>query len=323
MTEYALDKYEFKKYLLNELTDTRQEELIFWKRNIPMPVDLIYNIFDKRGTLFRTYLDHIGAAYLFAWIGRQEGMDWEHSFTAQPTDENIGQKALLLERFTKYFDQAQTGEMLAGFSELFLLENYRTEPTALVEALCHEGRKYKRLYIPAQVRQKLQEIFPDLLKYMSRSNWDMFSNVIADELKVYRMGFADAFNGIFIKLIEFVLRYSGTGNKKYVSATGFDLRQSKDAAEDNNDAIYDTVSDGSIWEPAYASGRTYAVLNKLHPYCDELRKNGGGTETILVELLNVMAEKENEILRDRDKKVIEIFRQDVSRELRVRAEKQV
>jgi len=321
MADYALDKYEFKKYLLDELADTRQEELIFWKKNIPMPVDLIYNIFDKRGTLFRTYLDHIGAAYLFAWTERQEGKNWEASFVFQPTAGNTGQKAALLERFTKHFDQAQTGQLLAGFSELFLLENYRTGPEALVEAICHEGRKYKRLYIPVPVRQKLLEVFPDLLTHMALSNWDMFSNVIADELKVYRMGFADAFNGIFIKLIEFVLRHSGTAQKKYVSATGFDLRQKKNDTEDEHEVVYGTVSDGSIWEPAYASGRTYAVLNKLHPYCDELQKNGTEAGYMLGELLNVMAEKENEILRDRDKKVIEVFRQDVSRELRVRAEK--
>ncbi|HEY4325123.1 MAG TPA: hypothetical protein VGN20_14095 [Mucilaginibacter sp.] len=321
MAEYALDKYEFKKYLLDELADTRQEELIFWKNTIPMPVDLIYNIFDKRGTLFRTYLDHIGAAYLFAWSERQEGKDWKASFILQPTAANTAQKATLIETFTKHFDEAQTGELLAGLSELFLLENYRTGAEALVQAICHEGRKYKRLYIPVPVRQKLQEAFPDLLDYMSLSNWDMFSNVIADELKVYRMGFADAFNSIFIKLIEFVLRYSGTAQKKYVSATGFDLRQKKTDSGNENEVIYGNVSDGSIWEPAYASGKTYAVMNKLHPYCDELQKNGTEAEHMLGELLNVMAEKENEMLRDRDKKVIEIFRQDVSRELRIRAEK--
>lgn len=321
MAEYALDKYEFKKYLLDQLADTRQEELIFWKNTIPMPVDLIYNIFDKRGTLFRIYLDHVGAAYLYAWSERQEGKDWEASFVLQPTADNNAQKAKLLERFTKYFHEAHTGELLVGLSELFLLENYHTGPEALVAAICHEGRKYKRLYIPAPVRQKLQEIFPDLLNYMSRSNWDMFSNVIADELKVYRMGFADAFNSIFIKLIEFVLRYSGTTQKKYVSATGFDLRQKKIDTQNYNEVIYGNVSDGSIWEPAYVTGKTYAVMNKLHPYCDELQKNGTETERMLSELLNVMAEKENEILRDRDKKVIEVFRQDVSRELRIRAEK--
>jgi len=320
MAEYALDKYEFKKYLLDELPDTRQEELIFWKRNIPMPVDLIYNIFDKRGTLFSTYLNHIGAAYLFAWIGQTEDKDWSTSFSVQPTKENIGHKASLLEQFTHYFDQAGTGEMLAGFSELFLLENYHADPAALVEAICHEGRKYKRLYLPAPVRQKLQETFPELLQFMALSNWDMFSNVIADELKIYRMGFADAFNGIFIKLIEFVLRFSGTTQKKYVSATGYDLRQAKVSHLAESEITYGNVSDGSIWEPAYASGRTYAILNKLHPYCNEVQKNGDQAESSLSELLNVMAEKENEILRDRDKKVIENFRQDVSRELRIRAE---
>lgn len=323
MAEYSLDKYEFKKYLLDELSDTRQEELIFWKRNIPMPVDLIYNIFEKRGSLFNTYLDHIGAAYLFAWTEKQEGRNWKSHFPSQPTKENIPHKTLLLEKFSTYFDKAGTGEMLTELSELFLLENYRPNPAALVEALCHEGRKYKRLYIPTPVRQKLQETFPELLTEMALSNWDMFSNVIADELKVYRMGFADAFNGIFIKLIDFVLKNSAGAKKKYVSATGFDLVQAKKDKGSDDGPVYSSVSDGSVWEPAYTLGKTSAVMNKLHPFCDQLQKSGADAENIVSRLLNVMAEKENDIIRDRDKKVIEIFRQDISRELRIRAEKEL
>lgn len=322
MADYSLDKYEFKKYLLDELSDTRQEELIFWKRNIPMPVDLIYNIFEKRGNLFSTYLDHIGAAYLFAWAEKKEGRNWKVNFPSQPTKENISQKVLVLDTFNKYFEESGTGEMLNNFAELFLLENYRPDSAALAAALCHDGRKYKRLYIPQPVREKLMQVFPDLLTEMALSNWDMFSNVIADELKVYRMGFADAFNGIFIKLIEYVLKNSGGTQKKYVSATGFDLIQENKNIVSDIGIVYGNVSDGSIWEPSYTSGRTSAVLNKLHPFFDQLQKSGHEAGSIISKLLNVMAEKENGILRDRDKKVIEMFRQDVSRELRISAEKE-
>ncbi|WP_461788668.1 hypothetical protein [Pedobacter sp.] len=322
MADYSLDKYEFKKYLLDELSDTRQEELIFWKRNIPMPVDLIYDIFEKRGNLFSAYLDHIGAAFLFAWTEKKEGRSWVEKFASQPTKENIGNKALLHARFSKYFEESGVGEMLNGFAELFLLENYQPDPTSLVMALCHDGRKYKRLYIPFQVREKLKQEFPEILDEMSLSNWDMFSNVIADELKVYRMGFADAFNGIFIKLTEFVLKSSEARGKKLVSAIGFDLLQKKVNSLPHTGITYGSVSDGSAWEPLYNGGRTTAVLNKMHPFSDQLRKCGSETEAIVIKLLNIMAEKENLVIRDRDKKVIELFRQDVSRELRIKIEEE-
>lgn len=323
MADYSLDKYEFKKYLLDELSDTRQEELIFWKRNIPMPVDLIYNIFEKRGNLFSTYLDHIGAAYLFAWTEKKEGRNWKANFPSQPTKENISQKALLLDKFSKYFEESGIGEILNNFAELFLLENYRPDSAALATALCHDGRKYKRLYIPQPVREKLKQIFPELLTEMSLSNWDMFSNVIADELKVYRMGFADAFNGIFIKLTEFILKSSEGKRKHLVSATGFDLVQAKKDSESQTSLTYDSVTDGSAWEPVYTSGRTSAVMNKLHPFSDQLRKSGNEAEAIVGKLLNIMAEKENQVIRDRDKKIIELFRQDVSRELRIKADEEL
>ncbi len=66
MKTYIIDKYDYKKYLLSELPDTRQEDLIFWKKTIPMPVDLVYEIFEKRGELFSLYLHHIGAVVLYA-----------------------------------------------------------------------------------------------------------------------------------------------------------------------------------------------------------------------------------------------------------------
>jgi hypothetical protein len=116
--------------------------------------------------------------------------------------------------------------------------------------------------------------------------------------------------------------HAGT-KKKYVSATGFDLVQAKKDKGSDDVPVYGSVSDGSVWEPAYTLGKTSAVMNKLHPFCDQLQKSGADAENIVSRLLNVMAEKENDIIRDRDKKVIEIFRQDVSRELRIRAEKEL
>ena len=67
MEKITLNKQDFKKHLLANLPDSRQEELIFWKKKIPLPIDLIYKIFDKRGELIKIYLDHI-SSFCCVWF---------------------------------------------------------------------------------------------------------------------------------------------------------------------------------------------------------------------------------------------------------------
>jgi hypothetical protein len=318
MTDYTLDKYDFKKYLLNQLHDTRQEDLIFWKKNIPMPVDLIYEIFEKRGVLLNRYIHQIGAAYLFAWIARKEGHDWSVMLALQPTKRN--DKAQTRDSFRQYAEASGVTGLLAQLSEMFLLENFKTDEGALAEALCHEGRKYERLYIPPVIREKINVLFPELLHHMALKNWDMFSNVVADELHIYRMGFADAFAGIFNKLIEYILRNSGSSKKGYSNVSGLKIYQEKEMTESKPVIVYGLVQDGCIWEPVYKDARTTFVLNKMHPFASQIKKAGQDAQEIISRLIAVMAEKENELIRPGDKRLIEIFRQDVSRELRIQAE---
>jgi hypothetical protein len=318
MTEYTLDKYDFKKYLLNELHDTRQEDLIFWKSRVPMHVDLIYDLFEKRGILFSLYIHHIGAAYLYAWIMREEGENWPALLAGQPTAKN--DRTVITEKFKKHAAAAGVTALLVELSELFLLENFKADEEALVLALCHQGKKYERLYLPAIIREKISELFPSLLSHMALKNWDMFSNVVADELHIYRMGFADAFAGIFNKLIEYILINSGGSKKSYSNASGLKITQEKETVDRTPLITYGLVQDGCIWEPIYKNARTTFVLNKMHPFASEVRKAGSAAEEMLARLLTVMAEKENEIIRPADKRIIEIFRQDVARELRIQAE---
>ncbi|WP_374163809.1 hypothetical protein [Arcticibacter sp. MXS-1] len=317
MTEYTLDKYDFKRYLLNQLPDARQEDLIFWKKTIPIPIDLIYAIFESRGSLLSKYIHHVGAAYLFSWIAREEGRDWVEELSSQPTAQN--DKFQLVEIFKKFGDKSGIANLMSELAEMFMLENFRADEFSLAEALCHKGRKYERLYIPPQVRQKVQAVFPELLQHIAISNGDMFSNVVADELKVYRMGFADAFTGIFNKLIEYIL--ANTNSKKgYSNVSSLSIVQEEGPHYEKAEVSYGVITDGSIWEPVYSNARTTFVLNKMHPYADEIRKAGPIAETLLAKLISVLAEKENEIIRLNDKRIIEVFRQDVSREMRLRAE---
>ena len=77
METQTLNKHDFKKYLLEKLPDSRQEELIFWKKGIPLPIDLVYKIFDQRGELLKIYLDHLSAVSLYSYSTKIESSNYE------------------------------------------------------------------------------------------------------------------------------------------------------------------------------------------------------------------------------------------------------
>jgi hypothetical protein len=320
MTEYTLDKYDFKRYLLKQLPDSRQEELIFWKKKIPIPVDLVYSVFERRGVLLNHYIHHIGAAFLFSWIAREEGKEWASLLAAQPNPDN--DLTSIKQKFIDYADRSGVRNLLGEIAESLLLENYQTDEHLLALSLSHQGKKYERLFLPPLIKAKIKAVFPELLQFVAVGNGDMFANVVADELKIYRNGFADVFSSIFNKLLEYILNNSSGSTKGYSNASGLRITHLDD--NDHNQSteiIYGSVSDGSIWEPVYTGAVTTFVLNSHHPFSDQLKKAGPEAEKMVSILISAMSEKENEIFRSGDKRLLEIFRQDVSRELRIRAEK--
>lgn len=320
MTRSSFNKYEFKKYLLERLSDCRQEELIFWKKNIPLPVDLIYDLFDKREILFSKYLNHIGSACLSSHIDRLRGIDWITQLKLQP---NAGNKSATVRISHDFKDNLATSgvyNLISDLSEFLFLKNYKPDEHTLVEAFCHEGRKYKRLWLPLVFRVRIATTFPQILDHIALSNWDMFSNVVADELKIYRMGFADAFSGIFNKLIEYTLENSCENTMVVCSPSTFNVIHPKEYGPDNIDIDYGIISDGSLWEPKYISGKIKITLNSRHPFCDEIRRLGSDSEQLFVDFLQVLSAKEYGYLKLSDKRLIENFRHDVSRELRLRSE---
>ena len=317
---YTLEKYDFRNYLLAELKDTRQEEFIFWKNTIPVPVDLIYTMFEKRGLLLKKYLDHIGAACLYAFAVKKDGGDWKAELARQPTKDNRPQVKELSRLLKKYYDRSGVANMLKQLAEILLLNDFATDAEALAQSLCHDGRKYKRLYLPSQAKAMIGQSFPDILSCIAISNGDMFSNVVCDELHVYRMGFADAFSTIFNKLIDFVLDHSETGRKSYSSASAYAVTDIGVYEVNEPPASYGKVSDGSIWEPVYKDSVTGYIINSNHPFYGWIRSKGPEAQEIFVSMIAAMAQFENDIIKDSDKTVVERFRQDVSRNLRLQTE---
>lgn len=315
-----MDRYEFKKYLLSQLDDSRQEELIFWKKKIPMPVDMVYRMYDERAALFGQYTDHILSAYMFALYAKGNFQDWQQQFELQPTKNQDSQ---VLQGIYKATVSDKGLHMLAeGITDLLMIPEHEFTEERFLHALTHEGRKYKRLYIHPEFRVLIKQQFPELLDHIATSNGDMYSNIVADILKVYRMGFADAFSVMFNKLIDYTVEKSMTGTKDYSRESRIRVVVSKN---DEGAKVFATgpVKDGSLWEPLYRNSETAVTISDSHPFVSHVSGLGAGAEEVLQELLHVMACLENESVRESDRRALEIFRQQVSRRLRIRIEDRI
>ena len=322
MERYSLNKYDFKNFLLAELPDSRQIDLIFWKKNIPIPVDIVYGIFERRGDLLKKYIDHIGAAYIYSFILKSQKLPWKTEIEKQPTEKNREAITKLSAEIRLNLGSSRVSNMLREVADTLLLNNYDVTEQNLVNALCHEGRKYKRLYIPKTIREIVNKYDSELLDCIGKSNGDMFSNVVADELKIYRMGFADAFSGIFNKLIDFILDFSLTGKKIYANASEIKLSVA-DSTKHETQPEYGSVLDGSVWEPRYVNSASSVVINENHPYCAYIKQIGKPAEEVLIAIAQIMAEIEFSTVHDRDRNVLEVFRQEISRKLRIHTEEKV
>jgi hypothetical protein len=315
-----MDRYEFKKYLLSKLDDSRQEELIFWKKKIPMPVDMVYRMYDERAALFGQYTDHILSSYMFALYAKENFQDWQQHFELQPTKN---QDSRVLQQIYKATVSDKGLHMLAeGITDLLMIPEHEFTEERFLHALTHEGRKYKRLYIHPEFRVLIKQQFPELLDHIATSNGDMYSNIVADILKVYRMGFADAFSVMFNKLIDYTVEKSMTGTKDYSRESRIRVVVSK---KDEGAKVFVTgpVKDGSLWEPLYRNSETAVTISDSHPFVSLVSGLGAGAEEVLQELLYVMACLENESVRESDRRALEIFRQQVSRRLRIRIEDRI
>lgn len=314
-----MDRYEFKKYLLKELPDSRQDELIFWKKKIPMPVDMVYRMYDERAVLFSQYTDHLLSSYIFARNAQDNLQNWRDQFELQPTSKNLEHESDLRSIYRAYISDTSLHEIAKKITDLLMIPEHDFTEDKFINAISHEGRKYKRLYLHNEFRKLFRKSFPELLELIATSNGDMYSNIVADILQVYRMGFADAFSVMFNKLIDYTVEKSLAGTKDYSRVSRIKIIADPPSSY-NSVTKYGRVRDGSLWEPVYENSRTSVMINELHPFSVKVKELGTDAQLVLNELSLVLASIENESARDSERKVLEIFRQEVSRRLRIRIE---
>ncbi|RYF94867.1 MAG: hypothetical protein EOO00_04950 [Chitinophagaceae bacterium] len=317
MQKFTLNKYDFVRFVLEERKDTRLEDTVFWISTFPLPVYLVHDIFEHRGPLVKTFLNHLHAVLIYADALKQVSSDWNREIDAQPTPDNKSRKDYFFGIFEKGLKDPSIKQVIGRLSSMLMVYGYDPSVADLFEAICHSGRKYKRLYLPKPVKDAIQDYNPQLLKSVSSGNGDMFGQPVADEFNIYRMGFSDKLSTIFNKLLDFIITYSnGNNTNGLANASDIKVIQRNVPKPDSSFFEYGSVSDGSVWEPAYRKASTVVILNQKHPFSDLLKDPDASAEMIVSDLLHSLSECENEAVTDREKNFYETMRQNVSRKLR-------
>jgi hypothetical protein len=192
------------------------------------------------------------------------------------------------------------------------LERYSCHPPMLMAALSHKGKKYERLYLPKSIRALLKEHVPSVLDKIATGNGDMFGNVIADDVGLYRAGFGDALSALFNKLLDYKIEKCGgiIGEESTVR-----LRFGGDISSSIGDrVIHVRTSDGSLWEPFF-DGDTKIKLNPSHSFYSAISDSKG--PVAIFQLLLKMAEIEANSQTSKELQLREDFRLHLSRQLNV------
>ena len=309
---YSYDLPDFKRYLNDHNPSYRTDGLIFWQNRIPLPIDLFNRIFGESDYFFELYLDHLLAAVI-ARASTKAILGDQINFPELPGSAVRGRLHEVTREISEILVATKNYRKTATiFSEQLGLDTYKLDSVRLGEALCHQGKKYSRLYCPVAFRAVIQKEHPNALLQISNDNTDMFGNLIADHYDIYRSGFSDALAIIFNQLLEFRLLCGG----RISSVRRVTLVMEDEIGEISVELK--RTRDGSLWEPDYSDDHLLRI-NPEHPFF-RFAVDAGATVCIN-ELLYTFSKFENSQFSDAQRKLLENMRQEISRELWIRHDK--
>lgn len=315
MEELMKQDYElvnFKKYLYQNFKKFRPGGLSVWCNTIPVPVDIFDELFHRSDEFFSLYLDYVfGALLAHTWIEKTFApfnlvdlpdlkiiSNYEHEMRS-------GFKLILDKDAERIFTLLIRARVLLG------QEGYLLNPNALLKALSHKGKKYSRIYIPEVFRAQIYKAFPGAKAGLGKGNYDMFGNVLADELEVYRIGFSDAFAQIFNRMLDFKILC----NSQKMNSLGSINRVAEESVTYQTDQNWLTgrTSDGSLWEPFY-DGQVKTRINVTHPLYRHVKAEPEKQKAFQA-LIKKLSEYEMNAMNDKQLRQLENLRKDISRDL--------
>uniref|UniRef100_UPI004048A4EB hypothetical protein n=1 Tax=Yoonia sp. TaxID=2212373 RepID=UPI004048A4EB len=300
---------EFTNFCMKRNKSIRVDGDMVWSGTIPLPESLIKRIFFGAERLLSAYLDHLISSIAIAIYDLSNNSD---TLNAVPSPEFAEDNSDLLikiwtfsqshEKFTQLQDFIIKSSGLGNYTSLDLLR--------FNQALKHKGKKYARLYVPTVLKKRFGEIAPKINNKVGISNGDMFGNVIADDLNIYRSGFSDAFAGIFKEYLEFKFLHFDSVDPS-LSVLGV---AREEIYPEIGALIISKHQTNSLWEPRLGvQGAINALLNDTHPLLlsDDLNEKQKLDLIILA-----LSHEEMHTMSESEKELIESFRQRVSQTLK-------
>ena len=309
--KYVFDNPSFKKYLLSEGSRFKADGLSIWFNMIPIPLDLFDDFFDCWRNNFRLYIDHLMASIILA--DNFSKLDiLEISFKDLPND-NLSKRLTdnIWEIINDSLGADQKYQILADdISSVLGVEDYTCDASVLIKALSHKGKKYDRIFLPKYIRTTIANSIPMVLDKIATRNGDMFGNVVADGIGLYRAGFGDALSALFNKLLDYKIQKCAglLGQENTVSLR---FGKSTDASIDEC-VIHSRTSDGCLWQPFF-DGDLKIKLNPNHSFYSVI--SDSIDPSALLRVLLKMAEIESNSMTNRELVLHEDYRIKLSREL--------
>jgi len=311
---YVFDTVDFKKYLFSRSPKFRVEGLSLWAGSIPLPIDLFDQLFRDSHHYFELYLDHLLAALMIGSAISNKtltGIELQDLPDKQVVDDNYRGLEVALElefksNLAKYHNFSE--EMATALA----IDSYTIHIPSLLAALSHKGKKYLRIYCPLGIKKKVALDFDKFPEGLAYSNGDMFGNIVADKLGVYRSGFSDCLADLFNKLLDFKLDEC-SGSFRSEPKITLAVHSSSKGIGLADRFIFDATSDGSLWEPSY-DGEYKVKLNPGHPYFKKLPEYTESSKSFY-EFVAKISEYEAKLMDRKGLKYMESMRSTISRAL--------
>ena len=309
--KHVFDNPGFKNYLLSKKKKFKADGLSIWFSTIPIPLDLFDTFFDSWKEFFALYLDHLIVSIILA-NNIHLLNSREINFKDLPTDGlSPRSKDIVTEIIIHCLkSDSQYHKFAKELSNILGVDDYILEESALMSALSHKGKKYERLFIPTLFRTLISRDYPVALTEVAIKNGDMFGNIVADRIGLYRAGFGDALSALFNELLDYKIEKC-SGLISHESSVKLRFENSSDPSV-NSRVLHARSSDGCLWQPFF-DGDVKMKLNPTHPFYKVIAECGNPLATF--QILLRMSEIECHSTSTRELELIEGFRINLSKSL--------
>lgn len=282
---------------------------VIWFKNKPIPTSLVRKIFFEADSLLKIFFNHMRCAVLVSIFDARNATDFLYLMPNECTNSISDEMLWDIWNHVSIDDKyLELDKEFVRCSGLRALGNFTWEDFHATSR--HKGKKYDRLYVPETLKAIFKKVAPHMNQLLGKKNGDMYGNVIADFLGVYRSGYADVFTRIFNRYLDFKLTYFGSLDPSRSSLGLAKVQTYGTLGKVVRCKAYQSV----LWEPRLGDdGGIDAFIKGDHPLflSDEINHREK-----LDLLLLALSHEEMHLVSNKHKEALESFRLRVTNTLR-------